>query len=105
MEYDENIAIKQIRKVLSDKSNAIYNDDEILNVIDMIWDFYDENGMLDIDLENGEDDSEAIYSELCDYVVRMLKKDKEAKILPEDVPAIVKAEVDYELSLEEGELS
>ncbi len=105
MEYDENIAIKQIRKVLSDKSNAIYNDDEILNVIDMIWDFYDENGMLDIDLEDGEDDSEAIYSELCDYVVRMLKKDKEAKILPEDVPAIVKAEVDYELSLEEGELS
>lgn len=105
MEYDENIAIKQIRKVLSDKSNAIYNDDEILNVIDMIWDFYDENGMLDIDLEDGEDDSEAIYSELCDYVVRMLKKDKEAKILPEDVPAIVKAEVDYELSLEEGDLS
>lgn len=105
MEYDENIAIKQIRKVLSDKSNAIYDDDEILNVIDMIWDFYDENGMLDIDLEDGEDDSEAIYSELCDYVIRMLKKDKEAKILPEDVPAIVKAEVDYELSLEEGELS
>ena len=105
MEYDENIAIKQIRKVWSDKSNAIYDDDEILNVIDMIWDFYDENGMLDIDLEDGEDDSEAIYSELCDYVVRMLKKDKEAKILPEDVPAIVKAEVDYELSLEEGDLS
>lgn len=105
MEYDENIAIKQIRKVLSDKSNAIYDDDEILNVIDMIWDFYDENGMLDIDLEDGEDDSEAIYSELCDYVVRMLKKDKDAKVLPEDVPAIVKAEVDYELSLEEGELS
>lgn len=105
MEYDENIAIKQIRKVLSDKSNAIYDDDEILNVIDMIWDFYDENGMLDIDMEDGEDDSEAIYSELCDYVVRMLKKDKEAKVMPEDVPAIVKAEVDYELSLEEGELS
>lgn len=105
MEYDENIAIKQIRKVLSDKANAIYDDDEILNVIDMIWDFYDENGMLDIDLEDGEDDSEAIYSELCDYVVRMLKKDKDAKVLPEDVPAIVKAEVDYELSLEEGELS
>ena len=105
MEYDENIAIKQIRKVLSDKSNTIYDDDEILNVTDMIWDFYDENGMLDIDLEDGEDDSEAIYSELCDYVVRMLKKDKEAKILPEDVPAIVKAEVDYELSLEEGDLS
>ena len=105
MEYDENIAIKQIRKVLSDKSNTIYDDDEILNVIDIIWDFYDENGMLDIDLEDGEDDSEAIYSELCDYVVRMLKKDKEAKILPEDVPAIVKAEVDYELSLEEGDLS
>ena len=49
MEYDENIAIKQIRKVLSAESNALYNEDEILNVIDMIWDFYEENGMLEIE--------------------------------------------------------
>ena len=101
MEYDGNIAIKQIRKVLSNESNSLYNEDEILNVIDMIWDFYEENGMLEIDVEDGEDDSEAIYEELCDYVKRMLKKDKEAKVRPEDVPLIVKAEIDYELSLEE----
>ena len=103
MEYDENIAIKQIRKALSENSNKLYDDDEILNIIDMIWDFYDENGMLDIDIEEGEDDSEAIYSELCDYVTHMLKKDKQAKVNPQDVPAMVKAEIDYELSLEKGE--
>ncbi|MGM9800185.1 MAG: hypothetical protein ACI30M_05835 [Muribaculaceae bacterium] len=103
MEYDENIAIKKIREVLNDTSNSLYDDDEILNVIDMIWDFYEENGMLELDIEDGEDDSEAIYSEVCDYVCRMLKKDKDAKVLPCDVPAIVKAEIDYETSLEEGE--
>ena len=50
MEYDENIAIKKIREFLNDTSNSLYDDDEILNVIDMIWDFYEENGMLELDI-------------------------------------------------------
>ena len=103
MEFDEQKAIEFINARLVENGRTAYPDDEVFNVIDMIWDFYEENGMLEIDVEDGEDDSEAIFEELCDYVKRMLKKDKEAKVRPEDVPLIVKAEIDYELSLEEGE--
>lgn len=102
MEYDENDAIKAIRNELSEQSNNLYNDDELLNVIDMIWDYYEENGLLDIDIDEENDgDEDIIFSELCDYVCRMLKKDKEAKVQKEDVPTIIRAEIEYEQSIDD----
>ena len=38
--------------------------------------------------------------DVVDYVTRMLKKDKHARVAPEDVPVMVKAEMDYEDSIE-----
>lgn len=98
MEYDENIAIKQMRAAVGPAQAAAYNDDELLNIIDMIWDYYEENGMLEIDLEDDVED-EDLTGDLIDYVRRMLKKDKHAKVNPDDVPALVEAELRYEDSL------
>lgn len=100
MEFDENIAIKALRDALPEERRDLYDDDELLNIIDMIWDYYEENGMLEIDLDDEDDDDEDIHSDLCDYVVRMLRKDKGAKVMPEDVPALVAAELEYENSIE-----
>lgn len=100
MEFDENIAIKALRDALPEERRNLYDDDELLNIIDMIWDYYEENGMLEIDLDDEDEDDEDIHSDLCDYVVRMLRKDKGAKVMPEDVPALVAAELEYENSIE-----
>ena len=89
MEFDENRVVEYINGSLVAAGRAAYDSDEILNVVDMIWDFYEENGMLDVDLEQ----------DLVDYVCRMLRKDKGACVLAEDVPLIVKAEIEYEDSL------
>lgn len=99
MEFDEDKAIEYIRQQLSDDVKNLYDDDEILNVIDIIWDYYEDNGFLDI---NGDDDDDADIDDIVDYVKSMLKKDKEAKIKAEHVNAIVKAELDYEKSLEDN---
>ena len=48
MEYDENDAIEFIVK----KIEIEVEEDEILNIIDIIWDYYEDNGMLDISMEN-----------------------------------------------------
>ncbi len=98
MEYDETIAIKQMRRAVAPERAATYSDDELLNIIDMIWDYYEENGMLEIDLEDDIED-EDLNGDLVDYVRRMLKKDKRAKVDPEDVPALVEAELKYEDSI------
>lgn len=97
--YDENEAVEFINNTLRERGIATYDEDEILNVIDMIWDYYEENGLLEIDDDFEADEDEDISSELCDYIKRMLKKDKHAVIKADDISAIVEAELEYEDSL------
>lgn len=97
MEFDELAAVKFINDRLTANGRATYSDDEILNVIDMIWDYYEENGLLEIDM--ADDDPDDVEPEVIDYVGRMLRKDREATISPDDIPLIVRAEMDYEDSV------
>lgn len=97
--YDENEAVAFINNALKEKGLAAYDEDEILNVIDMIWDYYEENGLLEIDDDFEADEDEDISGELCDYIKRMLKKDKHASIKPDDIPVIVESELEYEDSV------
>lgn len=95
MEFDELKAVEAINKSLIEANRTPYDTDEVLNVIDMIWDFYEENGLLDIESDPDEDPDD-IEQEVVDYVIRMLRKDKDAKVRPEDVGIMVKAEMAYE---------
>lgn len=96
--YDENEAIKYIKAALKQTGVSSYSDDDILNIIDIIWDYYEQNGLLDFD-----NDDELDYDHLLDSVKRMLKKDRGNKVKEEDVETIVKAELDYEDILDGNE--
>jgi hypothetical protein len=98
MEFDELKAVEFINNSLKQHGRSPYDEDEVLNVIDMIWDYYEENGLLDIEAEPDEE-ADDVESEVVDYVTRMLKKDKHAVISAEDVPLMVKAEMEYEDSV------
>ena len=98
MEFDESAAVKFINERITNGKK--YPEDEILNVIDMIWDYYESNGMLEID-DDEDDDEENLPEHLIDYVKKMLARDPEAMIDPADVDDIVRAELDYEASLDE----
>lgn len=97
--FDENKAVEYINNALIESGKSAYPEDEILNVIDMIWDYYEENGLLEIDANFEADEDEDISSELCDYIARMLKKDRQSLIKSEDISTIVDAEIEYEDSL------
>lgn len=100
-EFDENEVVRRIRKDLPADANSTYSDDDLLNIVDMIWDYYEMNGLLDVDLSDDEDDTDVdIIPELNDYCIRMLKKDKGCMVKPEHIPSIVNAELEYEDSLE-----
>lgn len=94
--YDENLAVKAINETLVAAGRTPYDSDEILNVIDMIWDYYEENGLLEIDDDFEADEDEDIAAELTDYIERMLRKDKGSKIESADIRLIVDAELKYE---------
>lgn len=95
--FDENEAIKHIRKSLSPEASSLYtDDDEFLNIIDMVWDYYELNGMLDIDDDDDDPDEATLRSDITDYVRKTLRKDKGAHVRGEDVETIVNAILDYE---------
>lgn len=97
-EYDETKAIR----LMNEAAGVKYPDDEILNIIDMIWDYYEQNGMLDPVLDDADPDTDEPDSELADiveYVTRMAKKDKHCKVSAEHIEALVSAELKYEESL------
>lgn len=97
-EFDENAAVAAIKYALGDRA-AKYSDDQILNVIDMIWDFYEENGLLDIDCDE-EIEETALLMTCSATPVSMLKKDKHSGIDPNDIEDIVRAEIAYESTID-----
>ena len=99
MEFDETKAIEYMRKALGKRAEA-YDDDQLLNLIDIIWDFYEGNGLLDIDADEEIDDEEDVLDDLVAYAGRMLRKDKESRISDDDIAPLIEAEIDYENSLE-----
>lgn len=101
--FDESEAIKYIRKSLEPEVSSLYkDDDEFLNIIDMIWDYYELNGMLDLDDDDDDPDEATLRSDIVEYVKKTLRKDKGAHVRPEHVESIVCAVLDYEAEDEEN---
>ena len=94
MEYDENDAIEFIVK----KIGIEIEEDEILNIIDIIWDYYEYNGMLDISIDNDEDELD--ITTLIAHVVKIVSKDKSSNLEKDVIAQIVEAELAYEESLD-----
>ncbi|MDE6858936.1 MAG: hypothetical protein K2J65_00800 [Duncaniella sp.] len=99
MEFDEKQVIREMRASISEESSKLYDDDELLNVVDIIWDWYDDQGLLEIDSE--ADDEDVNVDALIKHVQRMLSKDKASPVQQSDVEPLVMAELRYEQSLEE----
>ena len=98
-EYNEDDAIQYILRNLPQEVAQQYNDDDILLVIDSIFDFYDERGFFNLDFEGDDIDFDEV--ELVEYVKKALKKDKDNRVKIGDVANIVHLELEYEDTLSE----
>lgn len=100
LKFDEDDAVKFIRGTLPEEVSAKYDDDEILYVIDIIWDWYEKNGYLELNADVTEDES-ADVEKLTAYVRKEVKADKELMMDPADIDLIVRGELQYEESIED----
>lgn len=98
MGYDEQSSINYIRHSTGDLL-AAYDDDQILNIIDMVWDWQDANGFLDIDA--GADAPEINVADVVAYCRRMLGRDSGNRVATEHIEPIVVAELEFEDSIDE----
>lgn len=97
--FDENNAVRFIRAELPPAVSDKYDDDDILCVVDVIWDYYEKKGFLSLnDMETEEEQLDV--DDLTKYVKKEIKNDEELIMDPKDIELVVKAELDYEESLE-----
>lgn len=100
LKFDEDNAIKFIREYIPQSVSEKYDDDEILFVIDTIWDWYERNGYLTLDA-NVTDEESVDISKLVAYVRKEVANDGELVMDPDDIGLIVEGEVKYEESIED----
>ncbi len=103
-EYNERDAIRLMRATLPAERADKISSDEILNIIDMIWDYYESHGCLDIDLDDDLDDDSDTPAfdrdDLIKYVKKQVVKDRRSPVLPDEVEPMVLAELDYEATVD-----
>ena len=98
--FDEEKAIAFIRNYVGDEISSRYTDDEILYISDIIWDYYERNGMLSLNADVTDEEMLDV-DKLVTYVRKELRNDEEIEMDNDDIPAIVKGELAYEESLED----
>ena len=98
--YDEDEAVKFIRAFIPEDIKTKYTDDEILLVIDTIWDFYESKGLTTLPTEEEEDEEQVEIDEISAYVAKEIKKDGELIMDPSDIKFIVQGELAYEETLD-----
>ena len=99
MAYDEEQAVKFIRSFIPGNISDKYTDDEILLVIDIIWDYYESKGLLEVSADADEEDETDVEA-LSAHVGKELKKDGEVVMDGSDINQIVKGELAYEKTLD-----
>jgi len=71
-----------------------FSNDELNYIIDLIYEFYEEKGYLD---ENIEDDREVEIDEdeLIAFVIKQARKDNVGKFTPDEITFVVQGELAY----------
>lgn len=90
--YDDDEAVKFIRKQLPDVLKTKFSDDDINYIIDLIYEFYESKGLL-----NGDDEEEIDINEdeLTAFVVKNALTDKVGKYDADEISYIVQGEISY----------
>lgn len=98
-EYDDNKAVKLMCAALEPSRR---NEDAVFEVLDLIFDYYEDNGYLDLDFDEDDDSDDATDLEgMVAFISKTLAKNPAAvRFSDDEIAAMVKAETAYEESLQ-----
>ncbi len=91
--YDETESVKFIQNYLPQELKDKFSDDDINYIVDLIYEFYDSKGYMDMD--DDDTDIEIDEDELTEFVVKNALKDKVGKFEAEDIAFVVQGELAY----------
>lgn len=93
--YDEDEAVKFILNFIPAESKDRIDNDKVEYVLDVVYDFYDENGLID---EDSTEEASIDEEEMFKYILKCSKKDK-MKLTEDDIQVILDGEYEYGKSL------
>jgi len=93
--YDEDEAVKFILNFIPAESKERIDNDKIEYVLDVVYDYYEENGLID---EDSTEEASIDEEEMFKYILKSSKKDK-MKLTEEDIQVILDGEYEYGKSL------
>jgi hypothetical protein len=93
--YDEDEAVKFILNFIPAESKDRIDNDKIEYVLDVVYDFYEENGLID---EDSTEEASIDEEEMFKYILKSSKKDK-MKLTEDDIQLILDGEYEYGKSL------
>ncbi len=91
-EYDEDQAVEFIQNHLPEEMKNKFSEDDINYVIDLIYDFYESEGLFE---GNDEDDVEIDLDKLLEFVIKNARKDNIRDFSDEELESIVAGELAY----------
>ncbi len=93
--FDEDEAVKFIINHLpADKKEQI-SEDDIDYVLDVMCEFYEENGLMEDSSDEASIDEEAMFN----FIFKTIKKDKAISLSEEDLQLILDGEFEYGKSI------
>jgi hypothetical protein len=93
--YDEDDAVAFILKYLPEEAKAEIDEDKIEYVLDVVYEYYDENGLID---EDSTDEASIDEEEMFKYILKCAKKDK-MELTEDNIRVILDGEFEYGKSL------
>ena len=93
--YDEDEAVKLILNSLPADAKERINDEKIEYVLDVVYEYYDENGLID---EDSTEEASIDEEDMFKFILKCSKKDK-MLLSEDDIQFILDGEYEYGKSL------
>lgn len=100
IDYDEDDAIEYIQSSIPENINKKLSEDDIAYLIDLIYEYYEEIGVLSDEVD---DEFEIDEEELVDFVFTSAQSANIKNLTVEMVEAVIDGELSYCESLEDDE--
>lgn len=92
--YDEEDSVKFIQNYLPQELKGKFSNDDINYIVDLIYEFYDSKGYMNVDIEDDEE-VDIDEDELVQFVIKNAQKDNVGKFSEDEITFIVQGELAY----------
>ena len=93
--YDDTASVAFIRNYIPQELKELLSDDDIVYIVDLIYDYYESRGYLSDEDQDGDEPIDIDEDELLEYVVRNAKKDGVGKFDTDQIRFVVQGELEY----------